>query len=246
LPLTIKSQRFYWSASVGMTLLTAAAVATFVPLGLWQWHRAQFKRAQLAQYDAGSTVATPLEHTGVAALPRYTRISVQGRYDVAHQFLLENISLHGLPGYDVLTPFSTPDGRTLMINRGWIAAIGPRSTLPEVGFQAGVGDIRITGRLDDLPVVGLALGHIPPGDDSQWPKLTAFPTMPDLAAVLKRRLEPRQLQLDPDEPDGYQREWQLAGLGPARHLSYAVQWWAFAALALLLFVYLNWHRRRPS
>jgi cytochrome oxidase assembly protein ShyY1 len=38
------------------------------------------------------------------------------------------------------------------------------------------------------------------------------------------------------------REWQLNGFGPGRHLSYAVQWWGFATLALVLYGYLNWQR----
>jgi surfeit locus 1 family protein len=80
--------------------------------------------------------------------------------------------------------------------------------------------------------------------DSHWPKLTSFPTMSDLSTALQHPLESRQLLLNPDQPSGFVREWQLAGFGPERYLSYAVQWWAFATLALILYGYLNWHRSR--
>jgi surfeit locus 1 family protein len=243
LSLTIKSDRFHWSASWPMTLLTAAAIAAFLQLGLWQWHRAQARREQQAQFDAGSQAVTPLNADNADSLPRYTKVHLSGHYDPAHQFLLENISQHGRPGYEVLTPFTSTDGYTLLVNRGWIAADGPRSQLPDVSLKSYSGAAAaVSGRLDALPVVGISLGHIPPAADEQWPKLTAFPTMSDLSQVLRRPLASRQLLLDPGAADGYLREWQLAGFATGRHLSYAIQWWSFAALALVLYARLNWHR----
>ena len=226
-----------------MTLLTAAAIAAFVRLGTWQWHRAQLKSAQQAQFEAGAQTVTPLDAVNADTLPRYAMVRVDGHYDPAHQFLLENISQRGLPGYEVLTPFAFAEGHTLMVNRGWIPAGGSRSQLPDISLRSDTAAGTVTGRLDALPVVGISLGHIPPAADGRWPKLTAFPTMPDLSNVLRRPLQSRQLLLNPDQPDGYQREWQLGGFGPGRHLSYAVQWWAFAALALVLYVCLNGRRR---
>jgi surfeit locus 1 family protein len=83
---------------------------------------------------------------------------------------------------------------------------------------------------------------VPPAPGPQWPKLTSFPTMADLSAALGRPLEAQQLLLNADEPLGYVRDWQPTGFGPERHISYALQWWAFAALALGLYGYLNWRR----
>jgi len=40
--------------------------------------------------------------------------------------------------------------------------------------------------------------------------------------------------LDPDAPFGYTRDWPLPGLSPLRHFSYAIQWWSFALLALVV------------
>jgi surfeit locus 1 family protein len=248
LPLTIRSNRFYWSATWSMTLLTAIAIAGFVRLGVWQWQRAQLKTAQQAQFDAGAQRVTPVDAANAGTLPRYATVLAGGHYDSSHQFLLENISRHGLPGYEVLTPFALADGHLLMVNRGWIQASGPRSQLPDValsadGAAAAAAPTTVTGRLDDLPVVGISLGHIAPPAGAQWPKLTAFPTMADLSAALGAPLPSRQLLLDPGEPNGYLREWQVSGIGPGRNLSYAVQWWSFATLALVLYAWLNWRRQ---
>jgi surfeit locus 1 family protein len=180
-----------------------------------------------------------------STLPRYAQIRVEGNYDTQRQFLLDNISHEGRPGYEVLTPLHRPDGHTLLVNRGWVPMTGPRSALPDVRFDSN-DTLAVTGRLDNLPVVGIPLGHVPPPAGSSWPKLTSFPTMADLSAALGVPLESRQLLLDAGEPFGFVRAWQLdSGFGPARHLSYAVQWWSFATLALGLYGYLNWHRSRP-
>jgi len=39
--------------------------------------------------------------------------------------------------------------------------------------------------------------------------------------------------LDPQEPNGYVREWRPPGIQPVRHWSYAIQWWCFAAAVIV-------------
>ena len=58
--------------------------------------------------------------------------------------------------------------------------------------------------------------------------------MAELASALGAPLEPRILLLDPQAPFGYVRDWQPPGMSPLRHFSYAIQWWSFAALALIV------------
>jgi surfeit locus 1 family protein len=224
-----------------MTLLTLAAMVLFVNLGRWQWHRAQQKQALAANFDAGGrTLAEPGAHP-ISELPRYAQLRLTGSYDGEHQFLLDNMSHNGQPGFEVLTPLRLADGRALIVNRGWVPLTASRSQLPDVRLDSAALQTP-TGRLDDLPVAGIALGHVPPPAGAQWPKLTSFPTMADLSAALGQPLQSRQLLLDPGQPAGFVRDWRPANLGPARHFSYAIQWWAFGALALVLYAYMNWRR----
>jgi surfeit locus 1 family protein len=241
LALTVKSGHFHWSASWLMTVLTLAAIVLFVRLGLWQWHRAQEKTTLQQQFNAGSHSVTGLPSGSTDVLPRYAQVKLEGTYDSQRQFLLDNISHDARAGYEVLTPLRLTDGHTLMVNRGWLPLVGNRQQLPQVQFDSGAA-LAVTGRLDNLPVVGISLGHVPPQNGSPWPKLTSFPTMSDLSLALGEPLESRQLLLNPGEPFGFVREWELNGFGPGRHLSYAVQWWGFATLALVLYGYLNWQR----
>lgn len=244
MPLTLQIGRCRWSASWAMTALTVAALVLFFGLGRWQWQRAQQQRVLDAQFTAGTASVTDLDGRATAALPRYTAVRLDGRYDAAHQFLLDNMSHLGQVGYQVLTPLHLSDGRTVIVNRGWIAAGASRRQLPDVQLAAADPE-QPTGRLDDLPVAGIALGHVAPPPGPAWPKRTSFPTMADLSAALGLPLQSRQLLLDPAAPLGYVRDWHVGGMGPARHLSYALQWWAFAGLALVLYVYMN-IRRHPQ
>jgi surfeit locus 1 family protein len=246
LPLTLEFGRFRWSASWLMTLLTLAAVVLFIDLGRWQWHRAQQQRVLIEQFSAGGRAPLELGARATSALPRYAQVRVHGSYDGEHQFLLDNMSHNGQPGYEVLTPLRLRDGGTLMVNRGWVPLSASRKQLPDVQLPDAHTDVAApettSGRLDDLPVAGIALGHVPPSAGAPWPRLTSFPSMGDLSAALGQPLQSRQLLLDADQPLGYVRDWHPGGLGTARHLSYAIQWWAFGALALLLYAYMNWQR----
>jgi surfeit locus 1 family protein len=224
-----------------MTLLTLAAIVLFIDLGRWQWHRAQHKQALATGFEAGSLTVAELGARATAELPRYAQVRLQGSYDGAHQFLLDNMSHDGQPGFEVLTPLRLADGRTVMVNRGWVPLTASRNQLPDVALDVAAPQTPL-GRLDDLPVAGIALGHVPPLAAAPWPKLTSFPTMGDLSATLGQPLQSRQLLLDPGQPAGFVRDWHPSGLGPTRHLSYAIQWWAFAALALVLYGYMNWRR----
>jgi surfeit locus 1 family protein len=236
-----------------MTLLAGAGVLAFGLLGRWQWHRAAEKRALEAAFAAGALLPpTELGERSTADLPRYAALRVHGHYDWRHQFLLDNMGHSGSAGYQVLTPLLLEDGRVLLVNRGWLPLPdGRRDRLPEIAPLPYIGpplaDTGELGRIDLLPVAAISMGHAAPDTGPAWPKRTSFPPTAELATALARPVEPRQLLLAAGEPQGYLRDWQPAGgsIGPARHMAYALQWWAFAALTLFLYLFLNIERRTP-
>lgn len=222
-----------------MTVLTIVACIAFVDLGRWQWHRGEARERQIVAFNHGTDRAVPLGARALNDVPRFQRISTTGRFDTHKQFLLDNISHDGQPGYQVLTPFTLTDGRIVMVDRGWVAFSGYRDRLPDVRFEAPPSDAELVGRVDELPVAGLAAGKAPPPAGASWPKVTSFPSTRDLSAALGHGVEPRIVLLDPKAPNGYVRDWRPPGLEPERHWSYAVQWWAFAGVALFLWAFLS-------
>ena len=229
-----------------MTLLTVALCLVFVRLGHWQWDRGVHRQAEWDAFARGADAPLPLGDAGpgfAGAFPAHRR---GGRWDAAHQFLLDNRSHGGLPGYEVLTPLQLTDGRVLLVDRGWVPV--HRLARPAAGHRAGGRRDRValTGRLDNLPVGGLALGHAAPAADALWPKVTSFPTFAELAAALAHPVAPWMLQLDPASVDGYVRDWQPPGLPPLRHFSYAIQWWGFAVTLLVIWGIMSARRQEPK
>ena len=226
-----------------MTLLTLVGVALFVNLGRWQWNKGNFRAAEAAQFAHGTDTAEPLAARGLEQVPRFQRITVTGKLDPARQFLLDNRTNEGRPGYEVLTPLYRDGHDAILVNRGWVPFSGYREKLPDVSF-AGDREVEITGRVDELPVQGLASGHAAPDEKAPWPKVTSYPTPMELAQALGRHVESRILLLDANVPDGYVREWQPPGLTADRHWSYGVQWYAFAVLAVALWLILGFRGRK--
>ncbi len=228
-----------------MTLLTIALCTLFVRLGEWQWDRGVHRQAEWDAFARGADAPVPLGGQAAGSLPRFKRISVPGSWDADHQFLLDNRSHGGLPGYEVLTPLDLADGRVLLVDRGWVAFTGSRAHLPQITIT-GPRIVSVAGRLDNLPVGGLALGHAAPAADAVWPKVTSFPTLAELSTALNHRVESWMLLLDPLSPDGYVRDWQPPGLSPLRHWSYAIQWWGFAVTLVIIWGIMSARRPEPE
>lgn len=162
-------------ASWPMTAIAVLGVVVFGLLGRWQWHRASEKRLQLAAFaTAGSMPVQPLGARTPAALPRFAAVAVSGQYDGDHQFLLDNISRGSRAGFEVLTPMWLADGRTVLINRGWLPLRdGSRAQLPDVSLPGTAQTMTLFARVDELPVAGIASGKAPPPASGPWPKLTS-------------------------------------------------------------------------
>ncbi len=233
--------RRVFAPSLLMTLLTAALCLLFIRLGHWQWDRGELAEGEREAFLAGGGPAVPLGGRRVLSLPRFSHVAVAGRLDGTHQFLLDNRSHAGVPGYEVLTPLALVDGRILLVDRGWVAFTGSRARLPDIALgPGGMGAVlHLTGRLDGPPVGGLALGHAAPPTSGPWPRVTSFPTLPELSASLGRPVEARVLLLDAAAPAGYVRDWQPPGMPPERHWSYAIQWWGFAVTLVVIWLIMS-------
>ena len=241
--LRIAIGRREFSPSWLMTLLTAAALLAFIALGRWQWDRGVGKDALALQFAQGGDLVTDLGPRGTRDLPRYTQVRARGVWVADRQFLLDNRTRDGRAGYEVLTPLQLEDGREVLVNRGWIPFSGRRDMLPEVASGLPTVSVTVRGRLDELPTAGLASGRAAPAVTGAWPRVTSFPSPTELEAAAGSRLEPRVLLMDAAEPTGYRRDWQPFGRGPEMHFGYALQWWSFGVLLLVMYVVLNTKRR---
>jgi cytochrome oxidase assembly protein ShyY1 len=228
-----------------MTALAVALCIAFVGLGRWQWQRGEARQEVWDAFARGADEVRPLGAAKLDDVPRFARIRLTGRFHPDRQFLLDNRSHAGLPGYEVLTPLELSDGRMLLVDRGWVPFTGSRAQLPYITF-APAPVVTVVGRVDNLPSAGLAYGRAAPALDGSWPRITSYPRMSELDAAWGHDLERRIVLLDPSAADGYVRDWQPPGLPPARHWAYAIQWWLFAVTLAVLWSVASVRRRRRT
>jgi cytochrome oxidase assembly protein ShyY1 len=82
-------------------------------------------------------------------------------------------------------------------------------------------------------------GAAPQGNVRQNVDIAVF------AAETRLRLEPLVIEQHSDTPDGLSREWPRPDFGIEKHESYALQWYSFAVLAVVLVIVLSM-RRAPG
>ena len=152
-PLKLAGYRF--SPSLLPTAAAAAVFALLSGLGFWQLDRAAGKEERQAAFEAAR--GTVLDETSLdGEIREFARVHLEGRYDPSHQFLQDNRTHQGRPGYYVLTPFRISSRGAVLVNRGWVPAGPDRTALPEIAAPAGALRLRGTVRVprEDLFVLG--------------------------------------------------------------------------------------------
>ena len=186
-------------------LVVLAAVAAMIGLGVWQLQRLQWKEGLLASYTAAAGNPAPLAISG-ADLPA----------DAAYRHVLWDCPA---PGPDQVTGGANADGR-----QGWAHVVlcrhqaGAVATVVPVviGWSTGLAPVAWAGgAIVGVAVPGPKSGVVLPGAPVRtldW-HIVADPPLAGLAA--NARPDPRNI--------------------PNNHLAYAVQWFLFAATALVIF-----------
>ncbi|MEI2741503.1 MAG: SURF1 family protein [Candidatus Competibacter sp.] len=230
-----------WASTFACLLLLPLLLA----LGFWQSDRAR-QKAELQAVFAERFEQPPVALAQVdpsAPNHRYLRVVASGRYDAAHQFLLDNQVRDGRPGYHVLTPLRVGEGGAILINRGWVPLGASRQTLPDIAVDDR--SITLRGWLGQPANPGLRWGEAT-GAASSWPRVIPYVDYPRLAELLNYPLDAALILLEPGEAAGYWRDWQprFGGIGPERHRGYAAQWFGLAVALVILYLAVN-IRRSP-
>ena len=228
-------------------LLTVAAAALFVRLGLWQLDRAAYKESLVQRYAASAT-ASPVPFEQVAANPpaeAVPRVAVRGRWLGDRAYLLDNPRHDARGGVEVYVPLAlSGQRRLLLVDLGFLAGTGNEQA-PQLPALPS-GEVDLHGLYLPPPGVGLELGGDALAAQAHWPKTSIYLDLGQVAKDLDRPLYPRVLALDADPAAIYQREhpFDFSSMPPARHRAYAFQWFSFAVAVLAIFLVLH-RKRRP-
>jgi surfeit locus 1 family protein len=221
-----------------MTIFVAVFAPLTVGLGFWQIDRGAQKRA-IEDARMASFGALPIDETRLDDAPPYARVRVEGRYDGQHQFLVDNHTRHGLPGYVVITPFDSVGGRRLLVNRGWIEAPASRDELPAVSVTDA--DVRIVGSL----WTASATTKDSSVWDDRWPRrIEQFDA--ERIGELVHATRPIEFRLEEDQPGSLEPIVLGEEMSSTRHIGYAVQWFAMAVALVIAYVVLGIRRGREA
>ena len=238
-PGALRSRRRFRPAlwpTLGVVVLVAATVA----LGNWQYRRAQDKQSLRDQQEAASR-APPLDLAAVAADVaadpakfRFRAARAQGRYDATHQMLIDNKVHDGRAGFDVVTPLRLGEGtRYVLVDRGWVAQGSSRAVLPQAPPPQGA--VVVEGRINLPPARYLELSA-----DTNAGAVRQNLDIARIAASSGTPLLPFVIEQTQNTEDGLARDWPAPDFGIEQHRSYMMQWYSLAALAVLLWLVLNW------
>jgi surfeit locus 1 family protein len=192
---------------VTLGVVAIVVAAGCVRLGIWQLDRLSQRRARNAALAARLALPPlPVRRDITADSARQRRVVGHGIYDFSAERTWPGRSFQGTPGVALVTPLRLADGSAVLVDRGWVPS-------PDA-FHV---DHTLYREPDTATVTGIAL--IPPrgrGDVA-------------VAGFL-----PFVIQLEsPDPGAGLPRRWPAPGLDNGPHLTYAIQWFSFALIALV-------------
>ncbi|WP_024461882.1 SURF1 family protein [Marinimicrobium sp. LS-A18] len=219
------STAFHWK----VTLLCLLTFPVLMALGFWQLDRAEQKRAREAALDAVRTQPpATLPGTDLAQIEEQRRLLLQGHYLTGHNWLLDNRQRDGQVGYEVITPFELSDGRILLINRGWVAAGERRADRPDP--PAPEGEHTLFARWQAPSDHPLLDGRTA---DAGWPKVIVAIDPEAMVEAFESPVLDHYARLDDGSPGALITGWQDLEVSAAKHLGYAVQWFAMAAAVVI-------------
>ena len=209
-------------------------LALLVGLGRWQLNRAEEKRERQALFEQRLAEA-PLTLTGSvpdAAGLLYRRVRARGSWIAEGQIHIDNRIHAGRAGFDVVAPLRLEGRReAVLVNRGWVAR-GPQYPAgPPVEVPTGV--VEVTGLATRPParVLELSAETI---SGSVWQNLS----IERYAQRMRLELLPVVILADTPAP-GLARVEERPDTGVAKHIEYALTWFALAATVLVLWLVLN-------
>lgn len=216
------------------TLLTALVVPLCITLGLWQLDRANEKETIAAAYNQRSAMA-PLSLAEVESFDDKTNLPVllSGEFTGQH-LLLENQWRRKKLGIEVLSVFKT-EQQMVLVNRGWIEH-RDLETIPE--FTTPEGALTLFTVVYQPSKAPYTLGDLALNAASAVQRLN-YLDIEQISNALAMDLYPLSLRLTAENLHGFDTYWPEINVKPETHIGYAVQWFLFAALAVIVFIFAN-------
>jgi surfeit locus 1 family protein len=219
------------------TIAILALVFGFGKACLWQVRRLHERRAKNASIAA--RLAQPpipfatIMHDTTGAL--YRRIEIRGTYDDDHAIILPGRALNGTPGVHILTPVIQQGSDTaILVNRGWLPS--PDAATVDMSLVPHASDSVVIGLALAFPARNASVSNV--GDSipraGEFKRVWYTIDERALRAQFPYPLAPFVVQiLATPSTRGLPRPLDPPPMDEGPHLSYAIQWFSFAVIAIV-------------
>ena len=192
---------------ITLAIIAGLIAALCISAGVWQLGRLEQRRARNAVLKARLALP-PLEVRPAlgADSARWRRVVATGVYDFGAERTWPGRSFEGTPGVALITPLRLADGSAVLVDRGWVYS--PDAFHVDHNTYREPATATVTG-----------IAFVTPrgrGDVD----VAGF--LPFVIQVVGR-----------DPASGLPRRWPAPVFDNGPHLSYAIQWFSFALIALV-------------
>lgn len=206
-----------------------------VRLGVWQLDRLAERKAVNERGESRLAMAVvDLAEPAMEDALEGRRASATGVFDFERQIVVMLRGLRGVPGVHIVTPLRLADGTAVLVERGW--APSPDGKTVELAKLTEPAESQVVGTLAGTSMPAAV------SSGTTWPLYVRRPNASEiesrypypLRSMMLRRTErpataPAELIPLP-QPD----------FTNGSHLSYAIQWFSFATIAVVGSVILVW------
>ena len=219
-------QREPWS--LFKTLIALLLIILCLWAAQWQYQRGVDRHARNSMINENIAFSSLASLQNIALDPKkfeWRMVTTSGKFNPNEQILLRNRYSEGVYGYEVLTLFTSIDGKTFWVDRGWVKA-GKTATTPPVVTSVPSQTVEITGRVRlDSSLPRGSFFAIPASGTGLVDNLNAQSRIGtenyylDLMSGSQPNLTPAVTAQLPELSDG-------------PHMAYALQWVFFAGLII--------------
>ncbi len=194
--------------------------AILVSLGVWQVQRLAWKDAMVAEIDARIAAEPgPLPQSPALVTDRFAPVRVEGSFLPGEIHVLVSVKRVG-PGYRVISPFQTVQGRRILIDRGFVPTEA-KNDQRYLGATEVIGNLHWPDETDSFtPETDLATNTWFARDVASM--AMALDTEPVLL-IAASQTDPGVTPLPVD-----------SSTIPNDHLEYAITWFSLAAIWLAM------------
>ena len=224
---------------VRAVLAGAVLLALLLNLGFWQLGRAEEKAALEARWQARSDLPAiaPRQLLETVAPEARADRQLEWRAELVDggYLLLDNRLHRGRPGYHVVALARDLEGEMLIpLNLGWLAGDPSRRTTPTPRLWEGPATV--TGRVYVPSTKPMMMQpQLPPDTLPAHVQTLYWENWPTTLSLLTgTEVFPYEVRVSPDSPVALLAEWPVVNQSPAKHVGYAVQWFAMALVLMLI------------